>query len=262
MAEVKISELTSATTPLAGTETVPIVQGGVTKKVAVSNFGGSLPSMIETNATDLTLWNNGKGNIASNTSFGDGALKSNTSGSNNTIIGVNASDASTTAQSNVAIGSEALGAVTTGSFNVAIGANANSSTTTASSNVAIGNNANRYCTTGSGNIMIGQSAGVTNVSGIRNVCIGGDVLDGNENDCVALGASTSVNGAASIAIGSSSTAANGAIAIGTAVFAVNPNEIAIGSSLFPAGTVASQVNTSSKYWQVTINGTVQKILLA
>lgn len=40
MAEVKISELTSATTPLAGTETVPIVQGGVTKKVAVSNLGG------------------------------------------------------------------------------------------------------------------------------------------------------------------------------------------------------------------------------
>lgn len=36
MAEVKISALTSATTPLAGTEVVPIVQGGVTKKVAVS----------------------------------------------------------------------------------------------------------------------------------------------------------------------------------------------------------------------------------
>lgn len=40
MAEVKISELTSATTPLAGTEIVPIVQGGITKKVAVSNIGG------------------------------------------------------------------------------------------------------------------------------------------------------------------------------------------------------------------------------
>lgn len=37
----KISELTSATTPLAGTETVEIVQGGVSKKVAVSYFGGS-----------------------------------------------------------------------------------------------------------------------------------------------------------------------------------------------------------------------------
>jgi hypothetical protein len=40
MAEVKISELTSATTPLAGTEVVPIVQGGVTKKVSVSEIGG------------------------------------------------------------------------------------------------------------------------------------------------------------------------------------------------------------------------------
>lgn len=40
MAEVKISALTSATTPLAGTEVVPIVQGGVTKKVAFSEFAG------------------------------------------------------------------------------------------------------------------------------------------------------------------------------------------------------------------------------
>lgn len=40
MAEIKISELTSASTPLAGTEIVPIVQGGVTKQVAVSEIGG------------------------------------------------------------------------------------------------------------------------------------------------------------------------------------------------------------------------------
>jgi hypothetical protein len=45
MAEVKISELTSATTPLAGTEVVPIVQGGVTKKVAVSEIGGGSGSV-------------------------------------------------------------------------------------------------------------------------------------------------------------------------------------------------------------------------
>lgn len=36
----KISELTAATTPLSGTETVEIVQGGTSKKVAVSYFGG------------------------------------------------------------------------------------------------------------------------------------------------------------------------------------------------------------------------------
>jgi hypothetical protein len=40
MANTTITGLPAATTPLAGTEVVPIVQGGVTKKVAVSNIGG------------------------------------------------------------------------------------------------------------------------------------------------------------------------------------------------------------------------------
>ena len=40
MANTTISSLPSATTPLAGTEVVPIVQSGVTKKVAVSAIGG------------------------------------------------------------------------------------------------------------------------------------------------------------------------------------------------------------------------------
>ena len=40
MANTTISALPSATTPLAGTEVVPIVQSGVTKKVAVSAIGG------------------------------------------------------------------------------------------------------------------------------------------------------------------------------------------------------------------------------
>jgi hypothetical protein len=38
VANTKISALTSATTPLAGTETLPIVQSGVTVKVAVSDL--------------------------------------------------------------------------------------------------------------------------------------------------------------------------------------------------------------------------------
>jgi hypothetical protein len=41
MADTKISALTSATTPLAGTEVLPLVQSGVTKKVAVSAMFGS-----------------------------------------------------------------------------------------------------------------------------------------------------------------------------------------------------------------------------
>jgi len=38
MADLKISQLTNATTPLAGTEVIPVVQGGTTKKVPVADL--------------------------------------------------------------------------------------------------------------------------------------------------------------------------------------------------------------------------------
>lgn len=41
MADKKISEFNSATLPLAGTEQIPIVQSGETKKIDVSDLGGS-----------------------------------------------------------------------------------------------------------------------------------------------------------------------------------------------------------------------------
>lgn len=47
MANTKISALTSATTPLAGTETLPVVQSGVTKQVSVANLtAGRSVSML------------------------------------------------------------------------------------------------------------------------------------------------------------------------------------------------------------------------
>jgi hypothetical protein len=50
MADLKISALTAATTPLAGTEVVPLVQSGVTKKVAVNqlNIGPSFSAYQST----------------------------------------------------------------------------------------------------------------------------------------------------------------------------------------------------------------------
>jgi len=71
MANTTISALPSATTPLAGTEVVPIVQSGVTKKVAVSAIGGSVTSVSV--ATPVT----------------------NTGTSTAPVIGVNASSANT-----------------------------------------------------------------------------------------------------------------------------------------------------------------------
>jgi hypothetical protein len=93
-----------------------------------------------------------------------------------------------------------------------------------------------------------------------NVCIGGNVGTSSTMFGTAVGFNTQV-GEGAIVLGGFSTAADGGIAIGVSTV-VGAGEIGIGSSLYPAGTVASQVNTSTKYWQVTINGTVQKILLA
>ena len=52
MADAKISALTAATTPLAGTEVLPIVQSGATKKVSVNNLtAGKAVSALSVNAT-------------------------------------------------------------------------------------------------------------------------------------------------------------------------------------------------------------------
>ena len=51
MADLKISQLTAATAPLAGTEVLPIVQSGVTVQVSVAN----LTAGRAVSATQLTL---------------------------------------------------------------------------------------------------------------------------------------------------------------------------------------------------------------
>lgn len=58
MADKKISALTSATTPLAGTEVLPVVQSGSTVKVAVSDLtAGRAVSALSVTATTLQATN-------------------------------------------------------------------------------------------------------------------------------------------------------------------------------------------------------------
>lgn len=62
MADLKISQLTGATTPLAGTEVLPIVQGGATVKVSVANLtAGREVGMAGANSTDFIKVAAGKG---------------------------------------------------------------------------------------------------------------------------------------------------------------------------------------------------------
>tara|TARA_R110000868_G_scaffold104297_3_gene287281 strand:- start:3429 stop:3908 length:480 start_codon:yes stop_codon:yes gene_type:complete len=54
MADSKISDLAASTTPLAGTELAVIVQGGVTKQVAVSEIAGTVEANIQVAVSDET----------------------------------------------------------------------------------------------------------------------------------------------------------------------------------------------------------------
>lgn len=59
MADTKISALTAATTPLAGTEVLPIVQSSITKKVAVSDLtAGRSVSVGELAVDNININNN------------------------------------------------------------------------------------------------------------------------------------------------------------------------------------------------------------
>jgi hypothetical protein len=72
MADKKISALTSATTPLAGTEVLPIVQGGATVKVTVDNLtAGKTVSMSNLTVSGVASFADGTAAAPSITNDGD-----------------------------------------------------------------------------------------------------------------------------------------------------------------------------------------------
>lgn len=87
MADKKISALTAATTPLAGTEVLPIVQSGATVKVAVSNLTAgravsatsiatglgavTTPAYTFTGNTNTGMWSPGADTVAISTNNGE-----------------------------------------------------------------------------------------------------------------------------------------------------------------------------------------------
>jgi hypothetical protein len=89
MADKKISALTAATTPLAGTEVLPIVQGGATVKVAVSNLtAGRDVSALSTTVTGNMTLNSGLGSdigLIKNTGRGFGLATDRWIGSDGTF---------------------------------------------------------------------------------------------------------------------------------------------------------------------------------
>lgn len=209
---------------------------------------GGLPSWVETNATDLTIWNNGKSNIVSNTSFGDTALSQNSTGTFNTAYGVSALRFMTSGGSNTAVGNNALSGNTTSSNNTAVGRSSLGTLTTGTGNTAIGSNSGNGMSTGSNNVLVGNSVVTGLPSAGETVIIGGQA-SGSTGSTILGSQATSGLFTHSIVLGRSATA-------------TADNQFVVGSSTYISGAVATEVLTPSKTWSVIINGVAQKILLA
>lgn len=184
----------------------------------------------------LTSVNNtGPGSWTTNSSFGQSAMNSNTTGSANSAFGSNAlannsigfnnsafgnlSLYNNTASQNSAFGVRALFKNTTANFNTAVGYEAAYSNQTNTGITAIGKEALRSCQ-GDNNTAVGFQAGINISTGEGNVCIGSGARTENTTDS---------------------------------------NKFVVGSTETPAGVVTTEVITPNVTWTVRINGANYKI---
>jgi hypothetical protein len=275
MADVKISALPASTTPLAGTEVLPIVQGTTTKQVAVSDLtaGRAVSALSVTSTNDASIngvvVGRGGSAIATNTAVGVSALAANTTGAQSVAIGYEAGKATTTSSTvgvtfvgyqaglknttgyNDAFGNGALASVTTANGNAAFGyASLNKATsgnnsafgfaalnvsTSSGQNTALGNSALRSNTTGGNNTAVGYNAGYGAASANANTT-------GNNNTYIGYQTvGSGVNNTNEMVIGYN------AVGLGT-------NTTIIGNS----STTATYNGNNSATWSITSDARVKK----
>ena len=194
---VNFTEGTNITlTQTSATEITIASSGG-----GATSLNGLTDALIDGTSSYLVEVPSGlSGNPAGNTTFGDAAALSLTSGSDNTIIGEQAgklngsqrtfvgqeAGINATGQYNCAFGKSAL-RNSTGQGNVAFGSFAGDSITSGISNTSVGNNAGSFTlTTGSNNMMLGNLS-LPTASGVSN-----EITLGNSSISVLRCAVTSI----------------------------------------------------------------------
>ena len=213
MADKKISQLSSASTPVAGTEVLPIVQSAATVKVSIDNLTkgrvvnaltfdtdvaaagvtltGTTLSADGTDANiDISVTPKGTGSVnlskvnidagtIDGTSVGassaaSGAFTTLTSTSDAAFNSVSVGRGAASVTTNTAVGTSALAANQAGGTNnTAFGYQALDANTTGDQNTAVGQDALGAASTGTGNTAIGYGAGSAITTGSKNVVVGG-----------------------------------------------------------------------------------------
>ena len=271
MADKKISQLTAASTPLAGTEVLPIVQSGSTVKVASNDL---TVKNVRSNATTGILQVAGPGAGATRvmttpdanftaartdaaqtftgvqTFSSDAAISGLTVGkgpgavASNTAIGADALKVNEAGgENNTAIGYQALDANTTGDSNTAVGSGALGAVSTASENTAVGHSAGAANSGGQLNAYFGKSAGANVTTGNANCLIGNGA-----GSLVTTGSGVTAVGYATIS-GNTSTASNNT-AVGCYALRANSTgtmNTALGGGEYGSDYGALGYNTTGSY---------------
>ena len=251
MADVKISGLPASTTPLAGTEVLPIVQGTTTKKVAVSDLtAGRAVSALSLTSTNNASINTltvglGTGNVATTTAVGYQALNATNTGANNSAFGYQALLVNTSGNSNVVIGHQAGYSNTTGQHNTYSGYRAGFTATTANFNTAYGYQALQTNLDGQQNSAFGRGAASFS-TGSLITAIGHNALYSTTtgSNLVALGNNAGYGAAG---VNANTTGSNntyiGYQTVGSA--ATNTNEMVIGYTAVGNGSNTTTIGNSS-----------------
>lgn len=260
-----------------------IVGTGTENKVAKFTAAQTIASSLLTD-DGSSVYNTGAGNITSNVAFGLNALTSNTSGGNNVAIGFQSLNSNTTGAFNTAVGTNSL-QNNTESFNTAFGAYTLNSNTTGTNNVAVGINSLRlnvsginntaigreslYSNTASSNVAIGYQSSYNNTTAANNTSVGYrsaySNITGTNNVAIGLQALYSnTTGSSNTAVGIDTDSGNfnSSVILGRLATATADNQFVVGSSSYNAGSVVTAAQTQTRYWEVVINGVVERILLA
>ncbi len=236
-------------------EKTPVLSNNiVTNRITLNTGGLEFPESLTDN--QFIGYNSGL-NITSgtkNTSLGQDALSSVDVGNNNIGIGPDALINVTNAQGCIGIGFRTLSNNSSDQYNIAIGDSSASALSGArnvvlgafsggsisgDNNIAIGTQTANSIQ-GDNNVMIGYKAVYTTTNGpaSNNTVLGANAEIGNlNNGCIILGHMATASGFGS-------------------------NQFVVGSTTTNAGSVVTETNTSSKVWNVVINGVAHKILLA
>lgn len=249
-----------------GTNSLARVSSGTTNTA----LGYASLQSLTTGSGNIALGYNTIGSSLSanyTVAIGHSALGLLTTGTGNTAVGSFSSDALTTGSFNTALGYNSLSTLTTGTSNTALGYNALTNGTTAASSVAMGTNALASGTTGSLNTIVGSGAGYNPNGATANatttassqVIVGGNSGLGStsqDDQIVAIGATTRCTGVGAVAVGSGAHAAfSDSVALGRSTVTTVANQVAIGTRHLEltsiTAPVAPSTNNARLYVQTT-----------